>query len=171
MTWTRGFPSKEAKRPSHGYHKIYSLDHQPTTNHSHNACGNGIITNLAPLTTCTWSCKCWMLVLMKQDNLSRHGILQKPSASIKFGPKFFHKSSVIFDIFAKQIMRDFRHFWHGKLSFQGIQTNWIQDSVADHFKAFTALFSPCTLCNKNHFTFSFVENLKPFFVRSVKFTL
>ena len=30
---------------------------------------------------------------------SRHGILHKPSASVKFWPKSFHKSSVIFDIF------------------------------------------------------------------------
>ena len=29
-------PSKEAKRPSHGNHNIYGLNHLPTTNHSHN---------------------------------------------------------------------------------------------------------------------------------------
>ena len=31
--------------------------------------------------------------------LHRHGILHKPSASVKFWPKSFHKSSVIFEIF------------------------------------------------------------------------
>ena len=110
---------------------------------------------------CYWSSLSYSFTL-------RHGILHKPSASVKFWPKSFHKSNVIFDIFTKQIMPD---FWHDKLSSQGIQINRIQDSVANHFKAFTALYSPCTLCNKNNFTFSFVENLKPFFVRSVKSAL
>ena len=35
---------------------------------------------------------------------SRHGILHKPSVSIKFWPKSFHKSSVIFDILRIKIL-------------------------------------------------------------------
>ena len=50
---------------------------------------------------------------MMQDNKRpyyRHGILHKPSASIKFYPKSFHKNSVISDIFAQQIMPNFDIF-------------------------------------------------------------
>ena len=74
-------------------------------------------------------------------------------------------------------MCDFRHFWHDKLCnfchLRAYYMNWIQDSVANHFKAITALYlySPCTLWNIKYFTSSFAENLKPFFLHSGKSTL
>ena len=62
-----------------------------------------------------------MFLLLKWAELchklvGRHGILHEPSASIDFWQKSFHKSSAIFNIFAKQIMHDFWHFWHGKVN-------------------------------------------------------
>ena len=54
-------------------------------------------------------------VVTSLPKIHRHGILHKPSASIKFWPKSFHKNSVIFDIFAKHIVCDFWHIWHNKL--------------------------------------------------------
>ena len=89
----------------------------------------------------------------------------------KIWAKIFHKSSVIFDIFVKQIMRDLNIFGMTNCHLRASQIKWIHESVENHFKAFTAPYSPCTLCNKNHFTFSFVENLEPFFVCSVKSVL
>ena len=78
----------------------------------------------------------------------RHGVLHKPSTSVKFWPKFFHKNSVIFDIFAKQIVCDFRHFWHNKLrvfseGYRRYLTLWLTSLVSEYVRIYFLVMSLC----------------------------
>ena len=78
----------------------------------------------------------------------RHGILHKPSASVKFWPKSFHKNSGIFNIFAKQIVRDFRHFWHNKLcvfseGYRKYLTLWLTSLVSEYVHIYLLVTSLC----------------------------
>ena len=79
----------------------------------------------------------WNNIILVINNF-RLGILHKPSASIKFWPKYFHKSSVIFDIFRITNFAGFSTF----LVWQTANTRSTEHKI---YLAITALFSPCTL--------------------------
>ena len=60
-----------------------------------------------------WRCRHDMLLPL---GLNRHGILHKPSASVRFWPKSFRKSNVTFNIFCITNYAWFLTFWQKVLS-------------------------------------------------------
>ena len=96
------------------------------------------------LEMCHWKVLLGLLLTFPQGSVIqllqlsgvRHGILQKPSASVEIWPKSFHKNSVIFDIFGTTNSVIFDVFGTTNcviLSFLGILDQLkIQDSVAIH---------------------------------------
>ena len=102
-----------------------------------------------------------------QHCVIRHGILHKPSASVKFWPKCFRKSSVIFGVLCITNYAWFSTF----LAWQTLQflTLWTEfkiqlQTIFKLLQLYMYLYSPCTLWNIKYFTSSFADNLKPFFL-------